>query len=189
MTTRTSTGDIFTPTEEHAALRQMVRRFAEEEVEPQALEHDRLEKFNHDLFKRCGELGLLGITSDPDHGGSGMDATAAVIVHEELSAADPAFCLSYLAHSMLFVNNLHHNGSDDQKARLMPGACDGSIIGGMGMSEPTSGTDVLGMKTNAKKQSDGSWILNGGKMWITNGAITDTDLGDAFLVYARTGDG
>lgn len=117
-----------------------------------------------------------------------MDATAVCIVHEELSAADPAFTLSYLAHSMLFVNNLEMNGSDEQKQQYLPEACSGAKIGGMCMSEPGAGTDVLGMATNAKKDGD-DYILNGSKMWITNGAIDDTTLGDVFLVYARTAAG
>ena len=107
----------FAPTAEHKALREMVASFTASEVEPQALVYNREEKFNAELFRRAGELGLLGVTVDPDYGGSGMDATAACIVHEELSASDPAFCLSYLAHSQLFVNNLARNGSAEQKAR------------------------------------------------------------------------
>ena len=176
----------FHPTEEHRQLRELAASFTASEVEPQALVHNREEKFNHDLFRRAGELGLLGVTVDPDYGGSGMDATAACIVHEELSASDPAFCLSYLAHSQLFVNNLARNGTHEQKLKYLPSACDGSAIGGMGMSEPHAGTDVLGMSTRAARRDDGSWVLNGNKMWITNGAVSDTELGDAFLVYART---
>jgi isovaleryl-CoA dehydrogenase len=145
-------GDIFNPTEEHASLREMVKQFAENEVDPQALQHDREEKFNIDLFRQLGELGLLGITVDEKYGGVGMDCTAAVIAHEELSAADPAFCLSYLAHSMLFANNLNLNGSEEQCMRYLPGACDGSLIGGMGMSEPGAGTDVLGLRTTAVRE-------------------------------------
>ncbi len=178
--------DLFNPTEEHGALREMVREFAEREVQPQAAEYDRTEAFNLPLFRKLGDLGLLGITVDPDYGGSGMDATAAVIAHEELSAVDPGFALAYLAHAMLFVNNLHQNGNEEQKHRLLPGCCSGATVGGMCMSEPDAGTDVLGMKTRAVKDGD-EWVLDGAKMWITNGAITDTDLGDVFLVYARTG--
>ena len=162
----------------------MVRSFSEREVEPQALEHDRNETFNVDLFRKLGELGLLGITAGEDAGGSGMDAIAACIVHEELSAVDPGFTLSYLAHSMLFVNNLNQNGSDEQRRKYLPAACDGSAICGMCMSEPGAGTDVLGMSTTAAKDGD-EYVLNGAKMWITNGAISKTELGDTFLVYAR----
>lgn len=181
-------GNIFTPTEEHANLRSMVRQFVEAEVEPQALEWNRKEQFNQELFKKLGDLGLLGISADEKHGGSGMDATAVVIAHEELAASDPAFCLSYLAHSLLFVNNLNFNGSEEQKARLLPKACTGELLGGMCMSEPSAGTDVLSMRSRAVPQADGSYVLNGQKMWITNGARTDTELGDVFLVYARTSD-
>ena len=182
----------FNPTDEHQALRDMVRQFAVNEVDPQRLEHDREEKFNHELFKKCGELGLLGVTTSVDYGGSGMDATAANIVHEELSQADPAFCLSYLAHSMLFVNNLNQNGSHEQKLKFLPDTCSGAKIGGMGMSEPSYGTDVLGLQTTAKKDSNGDYILNGQKMWITNSYVTnpetgEAELGDVYLVYARTG--
>ena len=178
---------LFNPTEDHLALRQMVRQFTESEVDPQAEEYDREERFNIELFRKLGELGLLGVTVGEDYGGSGFDATAAVIVHEELSAADPGLCLAYLAHSMLFANNLNINGNEEQKHRILPGCCDGSLVGGMAMSEPDAGTDVLGMKTTAQRNGD-DYVLNGAKMWITNGAITDTELGDVFLVYARTGE-
>jgi isovaleryl-CoA dehydrogenase len=105
--------DLFNPTAEHKALRDMLRGFVEAELDPQALEFDRAEAFNLPLFKRLGsELGLLGITVDEAWGGTGLDAVAAVIAHEELSASDPGFCLSYLAHSMLFANNLNLNGDD-----------------------------------------------------------------------------
>lgn len=176
--------DLFNPTPEHAQLRDMVRRFVENEVEPQALEHDRTETFNVDLFRKLGELDLLGVTVGDEVGGAGMDPVAAVIVHEELSASDPGFTLSYLAHSMLFANNLYQNGSDEQKQRFLPGACSGKLIGGMCMSEPGAGTDVLGMRTTAKKDGD-HYVLDGAKMWITNGAIGKGELGDVFLVYAR----
>lgn len=183
----TQIGDIFTPTEQHQQLRSMVRSFVQAEVEPQALVYNREERFNESLFRRCGELGLLGLTADEKHGGSGMDATAVAIVHEELSASDPAFALSYLAHSLLFVNNLNFNGSEAQKSRYLPDACAGLTMNGMGMSESVSGTDVLAMASQAVKDaSRQTWKLNGSKMWITNGARSDTELGDAFLVYART---
>lgn len=179
--------DIFNPSEEHSSLREMIRAFAEKEVDPQAQEFDKNEQFNIELFRKLGGLGLLGITAPMAYGGSEMDATAAVIVHEELSSADPGFCLAYLAHSMLFVNNLSVNGNEAQKAKYLPGACDGSKVGGMCMSEPGAGTDVLGMSTVAKRNGD-HYVLNGQKMWITNGAIADNELGDIFLVYAKAED-
>ena len=179
--------DPINPTDEHAALRRTMREFVEREVDPQAAEHDRTESLNVALFRKLGELGVLGITVPEKFGGSGMDAAAAVIVHEELAAADPGFTLAYLAHSMLFANNLYQNASDTQRARYLPDACSGRKIGGMCMSEPSVGTDVLGMKTTATRKGD-VYVLNGAKMWITNGALSDTDLGDVFLVYARTGE-
>jgi isovaleryl-CoA dehydrogenase len=179
--------DLFNPTEEHAALRRTIREFTEREVEPQAALHDREESFNVPLFRKLGDLGLLGITVPERFGGAGMDAVAAVIAHEELSASDPGFCLSYLAHSMLFVNNLYQSANDEQRGRYLPDVCSGRKIGGMCMSEPSVGTDVLGLRTTAERRGD-FYVLNGTKMWITNGALSDRELGDVFLVYARTGE-
>jgi len=110
------------------------------------------------------------------------------IIHEELSASDPAFCLAYLAHSMLFVNNLAQNGNEAQKQKYLPAVCSGAKIGGMCMSEPGAGTDVLGMRTSAVQDGD-DWVLNGNKMWITNGTLDGKTTGDCYLVYARTGQG
>jgi len=177
--------DLFNPTPEHSLLRQTVRDFVREQVEPQALAHDRDERFNLSLFRQLGELGLLGITVASEHGGAGMDAVAAVIVHEELSASDPGFCLAYLAHSMLFVNNFYHNASEEQRHRYLGKVISGEWIGGMCMTEPSVGTDVLGMKTQAVRRGD-SYLINGRKIFITNGAIDDKTLGNIFLVYART---
>ena len=112
--------DIANPTEEHAMIREMVRDFVKEEVEPQALAYDRDEKFNLDLFRKLGDYGLLGITVAEEYGGANMDATAVAIVNEELSYSDPGFCL-LIHHSQLTVNNLAFNGSEDQKERYLPG--------------------------------------------------------------------
>ncbi len=178
---------LFEPSDEHRQLRDMLRSFAETKVEPQAAEHDKNETFNHALFKELGELGLLGITVDEEYGGAGMGPVATCIAHEELAAVDPGFTLAYLAHALLCANNLNQNGSEAQKKKYLPGLCDGSKIGGMCMSEPGAGTDVLGMRTTARRDGD-EYVLNGAKMWITNGAISDTELGDVFLVYARMAD-
>ena len=179
--------DFFNPTQEHSMLRELVRSFAKDRLEPQALEQDRKEEFNLELFRSLGELGLLGITVTEDYGGAGMDATAAVIAHEELSYSDPGFCLAYLAHSMLCVHNLYLNGSEEQKKQHLPGLCSGERVGAMAMSEPHVGTDVLGMKTTAEKK-DEVYKLNGRKMWITNGTIDENNTpADLVLVYARTG--
>ena len=181
--------DIANPSDEHAMLREMVRSFVTEKVEPQALEYNNLERFNVELFRELGEMGLLGITVPEEYGGSGMDAISAVIVHEELSTSDPGFALAYLAHSMLFVNNLAHNGNEDQKQRILPKVCSGEWIGAMAMSEPDAGTDVLGLKTSAARDENGNWVLNGRKMWITNGVVDDNgEPADVVIVYARTGE-
>ncbi len=180
--------DIANPSEEHQMLREMIRDFTHEFVEPQAHEFDKKEQFNLDLFRQLGELGLLGITVPEEYGGSGLDAVAATIAHEELSYSDPGFTLAYLAHSMLFVNNLAQNGSEEQKKRILPKVCSGEWIGAMAMSEPDAGTDVLGLSTTAKQNDSGDWILNGRKMWITNGCIDDQGTpADIVWVYARTG--
>ncbi len=180
--------DISNPSEEHVMLREMVRDWVQEKVEPQAFEHDREEKFNLELLKSMGELGLLGISAPEEYGGAGLDATACAIVHEELSASDPGFGLAYLAHSMLFVNNLAFNGNEEQKARILPKVCSGEWIGAMAMSEPDAGTDVLGLTTTANLQEDGNWCINGRKMWITNGCLDETGTpADVVWVYAKTG--
>ncbi|MGB1487814.1 MAG: acyl-CoA dehydrogenase family protein, partial [Candidatus Poseidoniaceae archaeon] len=180
--------DIANPSEEHQMLREMIRDFVDEFVEPQAHEYDKKEQFNIELFRDLGELGLLGITVPEEYGGAGLDAVAATIAHEELSYSDAGFGLAYLAHSMLFVNNLAYNGSEEQKARILPKVCSGEWIGAMAMSEPDAGTDVLGLATTAEKNADGDWVLNGRKMWITNGCIDDQGTpADVVWVYARTG--
>ncbi len=178
--------DLFNPTPEHKMIRDTVRAFTVSEVEPQALEYDRKEQFNLSLFRKLGELGFLGITVPEAYGGAGQDALAAVIVHEELSAADPGFCLAYLAHSMLFVNNLAVNGSEEQKKRILPAVCSGEKIGCMAMSEPNVGTDVMGLETTA--QLDGSdYVIDGRKMWITNGCIDEQGTAaDYVWLYAKT---
>ncbi len=160
-------------------LRQTVAAFVKEEVEPQAADFDEKGALNVPLLRRLGELGLLGITVPEQHGGAGMDAIAAVIAHHEISKSDPGFCLAYLAHAMLFVNNFYYSSNEEQKARYLPNVLSGEWIGGMGMTEPGHGTDVLGMKTTADKKGD-VYILNGTKTYITNGPE-----GYVFIVYAK----
>ncbi len=180
--------DLLNPTETHQILRDTLRSFVKDEVEPQAHEHDREEKFNLKLFKKIGELGLLGLTVPEEFSGAGLDATAVCLVHEELSTSDPGFCLAYLAHALLCVNNLAVNGSFEQKSKYLPKLSSGEMIGSMAMSEPDFGTDVLGMQTTAVLKDD-KYILNGRKMWITNGAIDDQKTPcDLIWVYAKTGE-
>jgi isovaleryl-CoA dehydrogenase len=180
--------DLYNPTPEHTMLRDTLKSFVKSEVEPQAAASDKKEIFNLSLFKKLGELGLMGITVPENYGGAGMDATAAAIIHEELSTSDPGFCLAYLAHSMLMVNNLAVNGSEEQKKKFLPRLSSGEWIGAMAMSEPAVGTDVMGMQSTAVKKGD-HYILNGRKMWITNGTIDEIGTPcDLVLVYAKTGE-
>lgn len=180
--------DTFNPTEEHKMLRQSVREFVQAEIEPQAHEYDRKEQFNLPLFRSLGGLGLLGITASEEFGGSGMDAVAATIVHEEMSVSDPGFTLAYLAHAMLCVNNIEMNASEEIKKRILPKLSSGEWVGCMAMSEPHVGTDVMGMKTTAVKSGD-HYVINGRKMWITNGTIDENGTpADCVLLYAKTGE-
>jgi len=159
----------------------MIKKFSIDELEPTASENDESQSFNESSFKKLGELGLLGITADPEFGGSGMDVVSATIAMEEMGAVCASTTLSYLAHSILAANNLSSNGSKEQKQKYLPDLCSGKTIGAMCMSEPGAGSDALGMQTKAEKTSKG-YLLNGTKMWITNGPYADF-----FWVYARTG--
>src|SRR5262245_3777178 len=170
---------LFDPTDEHMLLRATVADFARREVDPQAAEYDARGALNLALFRRLGDLGLLGITVPAERGGAGMDAVAAVIVHHEIAKYDPGFCLAYLAHAMLFVNNFNNCANDEQRHRYLPKTLAGEWVAGMGMTEPGAGTDVLGMATTAVRDGDG-WRLNGTKTYITNGCE-----GFCFLVYAK----
>ncbi|KAL7581444.1 hypothetical protein ACA910_022023 [Epithemia clementina (nom. ined.)] len=192
---------LFNPAEEHRQLRSTIRSFVQDHVEPQANDFNARECFNIDLFRKLADLGVMGLTVPEEYGGVGLSddsnnnvsaATAVAIVHEELSYSDPAFCLSYLAHSLLLTHNLSMNGNHEQKLQFLPACCTAETIGGMAMSEPGAGTDVLGMQTTAtqqqqQQQGSGDWILNGTKMWITNGTLDGQTTGDLFLVYAKTG--
>ncbi|MFO0687014.1 MAG: acyl-CoA dehydrogenase family protein [Sandaracinus sp.] len=179
MTSAAPSDALFNPTEEHRLLRKTLADFTKNEVEPQAAEHDRKGTLNKPLFKKLGDLGVLGITVPEAYGGAGLDTVAAVIVHHELAKSDPGFTLAYLAHSMLFVNNFFHAANDAQRKRVLPKVISGEWVAGMGMTEPGAGTDVLGMQTTARKDGDG-WVLNGTKTYITNGVE-----GHCFLVYAK----
>ncbi|HUS67864.1 MAG TPA: acyl-CoA dehydrogenase family protein [Kofleriaceae bacterium] len=181
MAVATSLDDsVLNPSEEHRLLRRTVQDFARTEVEPQAEEHDRAGTLNQRLMRRCGELGLLGITVPEDAGGAGMDAAAAVIAHEELAWSDPGFTLAYLAHAVLFVNNFYWAATPAQRARVLPKVLSGEWIGAMGMTEPAVGTDVLGMKTTARRRDGGGYVLDGRKTFITNGPEASV-----YVVYAK----
>jgi isovaleryl-CoA dehydrogenase len=168
-------------TEEHELLRQTVRQFTATRVEPQAMEHDESGTFNTKLLLELGKLGLIGVTVPEGDGGANLDATASVIVHEELSYSDPGFALGYLAHALLFVNNFYWAANPNQRRRYLPKVLTGELVGCMGMSEPAVGTDVLGLQTTARKAPNGeSYVLNGRKTFITNGP----ESGIA-LIYAK----
>lgn len=172
-------GSLLNPSEDHQLLRDAVRDFTRKEVEPQAEEHDKTGTLNTALLKKAGELGLLGITIPESAGGAGLDAVASVIVHEELSWSDPGFCLAYLAHALLFVNNFYYAGNEEQHQRYLAKTMSGEWIGAMGMTEPGAGTDVLGMQTVAIKKGDG-YVLNGRKVYITNGLEANV-----YVIYAQ----
>lgn len=180
-TSKHSAFDLFDPTPEHAMLRETVRSFVRSEVEPQAPAHDEAGTLNVPLLRRCGALGLLGVTIPESWGGAGMDTTAAVIVHHELSKSDPGFCLAYLAHAMLFVNNFFYNATDAQRRRYLKPVLTGEWIGAMGMTEPSAGTDVLGMRTIAEPDvATGGYLLTGRKTFITNGPEANV-----YIIYAK----
>ena len=179
--------DLYAPTPEHAMLAQTLREFVAREVEPQAARHDRDETFNLALFRQAGALGLLGLTIGEEYGGAGLDAVAAVQLFEALSTSDPGFALAVLAHSVLFAQNVNVNGNELQKKHVLPRSVAGEWVGGLCMTEPDVGTDVLAMRTRARRAGD-VYLLDGTKTFITNGGIDEHTLGDAFVVYAATGE-
>jgi isovaleryl-CoA dehydrogenase len=170
---------LLTPSEEHAMLRQTVRELTRKEVEPQAEAYDQKASLNVELLRKLGALGLLGVTIPEQDGGADLDATASVIVHEELAWSDPGFTLAYLAHALLFVNNFYYAASPAQRARYLDKVLSGEWVGAMGMTEPAVGTDVLGMQTVAEKRGD-HYVLHGRKTFITNAPEADV-----FIVYAK----
>ena len=164
-------------------LRDSVYAFAQDEIAPRAAEIDRSNQFPMDLWKKMGDLGILGITVPEAYGGAGLGYLAHVVAMEEISRASGAVGLSYGAHSNLCVNQLKLNGSDAQKRKYLPKLVSGEHVGALAMSEPGSGSDVVSMKLRADFKGD-HYVLNGNKMWITNGPDADT-----LVVYAKTDPG
>ena len=162
------------------SLRDTVRRFAQDRIAPQAARIDSENAFPAALWREMGELGLLGMTADPDFGGTGLSYLAHVVAMEEISRASASVGLSYGAHSNLCVNQINRWGSAEQKQKYLPALCSGETVGALAMSEPGSGSDVVSMRLRAERHGD-RYILNGSKMWITNGPDAGT-----LVVYAKT---
>jgi isovaleryl-CoA dehydrogenase len=162
------------------ALREAVQQFAQAEIAPRAAELDRTDQFPMDLWKKMGELGVLGITVEEEYGGSAMGYLAHIVAMEEISRASASVALSYGAHSNLCVNQIRRNGSHEQKLKYLPKLVSGEHIGALAMSEPNAGSDVVSMKLRADLKGD-RYVLNGNKMWITNGPDADV-----LVVYAKT---
>lgn len=166
--------------EDIEALRDLVRRFAQDKIAPIAAEIDRSNEFPAHLWAELGELGLLGITADPEFGGTGMGYLAHVVAMEEISRASASVGLSYGAHSNLCVNQINRWATPAQKEKYLPALCSGEKVGALAMSESGAGSDVVSLKLRAEKRND-CYVLNGTKMWITNGPDAET-----LVVYAKT---
>jgi isovaleryl-CoA dehydrogenase len=180
MIPNTWTGFDFGLGEDLDQLRRSVAAFARDRIAPRAAEIDRSNSFPRDLWPQMGELGLLGITVEEEWGGAGMGYLAHCIAMEEVSRASASVGLSYGAHSNLCVNQIRRNGTAEQKSRYLPKLISGAHVGALAMSEPEAGSDVVSMRTRADRKGD-RYILNGSKMWITNGPA-----GDTLVVYAKT---
>ena len=162
------------------ALREQVGAFSGDEIAPRAAAIDIENDFPADLWRKFGDLGVLGITADEEYGGANMGYLAHCVAMEEISRASASVGLSYGAHSNLCVNQINRNGTAEQKARTLPKLVSGEHVGALAMSEPGAGSDVVGMRTRAERRGD-RWVLNGSKMWITNGPNADV-----LVVYAKT---
>lgn len=175
-----STGMNFGLGEDVDQLRETVRRFSQDRIAPLAGQIDESNQFPMHLWQEMGALGLLGMTANPDFGGTGMGYLAHAVAMEEISRASASVGLSYGAHSNLCVNQINRWGTDEQKQKYLPKLCSGEDVGALAMSEPGAGSDVVSMRLRAEKRND-RFVLNGNKMWITNGPDANT-----LVVYAKT---
>ncbi|HPL64485.1 MAG TPA: acyl-CoA dehydrogenase family protein [Syntrophales bacterium] len=170
----------FSFSEQHLMLRESIRNFASKEIRPIAEKIDEEDKWPEGMWRKLANLGVMGITVDEEYGGAGADLLSAVIVVEELAKASPAVALSWGAHANLCCNNMNHNASPEQKKKYLPPLATGVHIGALGLTEPNAGSDAVNIQTTAVKKGD-HYIVNGSKMFITNGSIADT-----IVLYAKT---
>ncbi|WP_078427436.1 acyl-CoA dehydrogenase family protein [Alkalihalobacterium alkalinitrilicum] len=167
-------------TQEVEMLRKTVASFVKKEIEPIAEQIDRTDEFPQEMWRKLGDLGVLGITIPEEYGGASMGPVEQAVVTEEIAKYSAAIAVSYVAHSNLCAHNLYHNANEQQRQKYITGLCSGELIGALGLTEPGSGSDAVNMKTTARKEGD-HYILNGSKTFITNGPIADV-----LLVYAKT---
>jgi isovaleryl-CoA dehydrogenase len=170
----------FRLTEEQKMLKDMVARFVDKEITPRAAEWDEEEAFPSEVFRAMGDLGLFGISVPEAYGGSGADFLSCVLAMEEIGKGDAGLATSWGAHTVLCTESVYRNGTEAQRQRYLPGLIEGSKIGALAITEPEAGSDAMSMRTRAEKQGD-HWVLNGTKMFITNGPLADL-----VIVYAKT---
>lgn len=166
--------------QEFDLLRKTVNSFMKREIEPIAEEMDRKDEWPKDMWNKLGELGVLGLTVPEEYGGAGLGPVEQAMVTEEIAKYSAAIAVSYAAHANLCTHNLYHNATEEQRKKYLPGLCTGKLIGALGLTEPGSGSDAVGMRTTARKVGD-RYILQGSKTFITNGPVADV-----ILVYAKT---
>ncbi|WP_301172843.1 acyl-CoA dehydrogenase family protein [Brevibacillus nitrificans] len=166
--------------QEFDLLRKTVSSFVKREIEPIAEEMDRKDEWPKDMWNKLGELGVLGLTVPEEYGGAGLGPVEQAMVTEEIAKYSAAIAVSYAAHANLCTHNLYHNANEEQRKKYLPGLCTGKLIGALGLTEPGSGSDAVGMRTTARKKGD-RYILQGSKTFITNGPVADV-----ILVYAKT---
>jgi len=170
----------FNFSDQHIMLRESIRNFAAKEIWPIAQHIDEEDKWPDGMWQKLSNLGIMGITVDEEYGGAGADLISAIIVLEELSKASPAIALSWGAHANLCCNNLNHNASPEQKSKYLPPLCSGQHVGALGLTEPNAGSDAVNIQTVAVRKSD-NYVVNGTKMFITNGSVANT-----IVLYAKT---